>query len=388
MKVFHQAGHNTIWNIQSFEKDGAGDGIIFSPVHYDANKLSALDVAIKNVSLFDPQFYVPDSQKSKLHSYPFFPEKFMDGFKTTDYLAVAHEAARLCLEFQLKQNFESLIIPCRFYEDLLTDFIERQKVFTVEPFLSELASIKTKKDIYISLPLTAPMLMDTRYRTDILNWVTSYQEIDGVYLQVDFGERLKQIQDYDKLNSYIDFVGELISADLGVICGYLNVEGLLASILEINAVTMGAYENTRMFSIDKFLVNDAVKMGPAPRIYLPNLLNWIRIDTAKEIKDDFPVVWDKIYTPTDYSEEVFSAARAPHFSQPALYKHHFILISQQYKELSSMTKADRIATLAEKVTIAHKLYRELDANGVLFFDENCKGGHLVIWNRILRNIRK
>jgi hypothetical protein len=168
----------------------------------------------------------------------------------------------------------------------------------------------------------------------------------------------------------------------------LNVEGLLASILEINAVTMGAYENTRMFSIDKFLVNDAVKMGPAPRIYLPNLLNWIRIDTAKEIKDDFPVVWDKIYTPTDYSEEVFSAARAPHFSQPALYKHHFILISQQYKELSSMTKADRIATLAEKVTIAHKLYRELDANGVLFFDENCKGGHLVIWNRILRNIRK
>jgi hypothetical protein len=136
------------------------------------------------------------------------------------------------------------------------------------------------------------------------------------------------------------------------------------------------------------VVNDAIKMGPAPRIYLPNLLNWVRFDTALEIKEDFPDLWDKIYTPTAYSEEVFAAARPPHFSQPPLYRHHFMLIDQQYKELAGLSKADRVTALAGKVATAHELYEELDASGILFFDTNCKGDHLVIWNRILRNIRK
>lgn len=388
MKVLHQAGHNTVWNTSSFLEDGTGDGIIFSPVHYNSKNIVKLDDNIKQCSLFDPQFYVPASQKAKLQTYDFFPEKIMGGFETIDYQAIAHESAKLCLEFQLDQNFEAIIIPSRFYEDLLTDFIERQKAFTVEPFLSELGSSGTTKDIYMSLSLTAPMIMDQGYRNNILNWVTSYPEIDGVYLQVDFGERLKQIQDYDKLNSYMTFVDELIEADLEVICGYMNMEGLLASVLDINTVTMGAYENTRIFSIAKFLVNDTIKMGPAPRIYLPKLLNWIRYDTALEIKEDFPTLWDEIYTATEYSKEVFSNSRKPHFSQSALYKHYFMLVNEQYRELALLNKQDRVEQLTNMVVSASNLYEELDSNGILFFDANCKGGHLAVWNRILRKIHR
>ncbi|HAS87941.1 MAG TPA: hypothetical protein DCS48_01335 [Desulfovibrio sp.] len=387
MRVLHQAGHNTVWNIKSYEEDNAGDGIIFSPVHYTVNNIEKVQKPTKQVSLFDPQFYIPDSQKNKLQTYEFFPEKLMNGFETIDYQSIAHKSAKLCLEFQLQQDFESIIIPCRFYDDLLTDFIERQKAFTVEPFLNELSRIKHDKDIYISLSLTAPMIIDKRFRNNILNWITSYQEIDGVYLQVDFGERSKQIQNYEKLYNFVEFVNELIEADLKVICGYMNTEGLLISALDINAVTMGAYENTRMFSTDKFLVNDGIKTGPAPRIYLPNLLNWIRYDTAVEIKEDFPDLWSKVYIPTQYSEEVLATAQKPHFSQPKLYKHFFMLINQQYKELSSLNVADKINRLSEKVTAAHELYTELESRGVLFFDANCKGDHLIIWNRILRNIR-
>jgi hypothetical protein len=230
------------------------------------------------------------------------------------------------------------------------------------------------------------MLIDKRFRTSILNWVSAYQEIEGIYLQVDFGESTKQVQDYEKLNSYITFIEELINADLEVICGYVNVEGLLATVLDINAVTMGAYENTRIFSIDKFLINDTIKMGPAPRIYLPNLLNWVRYDTAVEIKDDFPRLWDKIYTPTSYSESVLSDTRKPHFSQSPLYKHYFLLISQQYKSMAELAKRDRVALLTEQVRTANALYEELVSNRVLFFDNNCKGDHLIAWNRVLRNI--
>lgn len=386
MKVLHQAGHNTIWNIDSLTQDGVGDGIIFSPVHYDSQKVSNLNEKIKISSLFDPQFYVPDSQKAKLHSYDFFPEVIMNGFDTSDHKAIAHESARLCLAYQFNNHFDAIIIPCRFFEELITDFIDRQKAFTVEPFLNEISSFGTTKLVFISLSLTAPMLLDKRYRTDILNWITSYQEIDGVYLQVDFKERSKQIQDFNKLLSYMEFVEELIEADLEVICGYMNTEGLLASVSDIYAVTVGAYENTRIFSTDKFLINDTIKTGPAPRIYLPNLLNSVRYDTALEIKEDFPSSWDKIYSPTLYSEDVFRSPRKPHFSQPALYKHQLLLLDRQYKEISTLNKEDKVELLKDKITTAITLYEELESNGILFFDSNCKGDHLISWNRVLRRL--
>ncbi len=79
MKLYHQAGHNSVWNISSFEEDNTGDGIILSPVHIESDKVINLAPELKRQCLFDPQFYIPDSQKAKLNSYDFFPECYMDG---------------------------------------------------------------------------------------------------------------------------------------------------------------------------------------------------------------------------------------------------------------------------------------------------------------------
>ena len=43
MRIYHQAGHNTNWNLESFIDDDSGDGIIFSPVHYRKSQLESVD---------------------------------------------------------------------------------------------------------------------------------------------------------------------------------------------------------------------------------------------------------------------------------------------------------------------------------------------------------
>jgi len=70
---------------------------------------------------------------------------------------------------------------------------------------------------------------------------------------VSFNEPSKQLKDYVKLTSYIGFINDLTDAGLKVICGYCNTEGVVLASLDIEAITVGAYENTRGFSIDKFL---------------------------------------------------------------------------------------------------------------------------------------
>lgn len=386
MKIFHQAGHNTIWNIDSFEKDGAGDGIIFSPVHFPKERIERVPDSIKRCSLFDPQYYVPDSQKAKLQSYDFFPEVVMNGFSTVDFEAQAYVAAEQCLEFQLHNGFESLIIPARYFADLVSDYITQQKGLFVDPFLHAYGRTGIEKKLILSLPMTAAMILDDDYRVSILDWVTSYPEIHGVYLLVYFDEISKQLQNYDKLLAYVKFIQDLQGAELDVICGHCNTEGLLLTLLDIDGVTMGAYENTRGFSIDKFLDDDRERRGPAARIFLPKLLNWIRWSTADEIRSDFPELWDEIYTPTDYAEAVFASGQAPHFSQNPLYKHQFQLMSNLYRELAAQSLTERKENLVDRIRTAHELYGRLNGAGVLFFDDNCQGGHLPVWNRLIRHM--
>ena len=386
MKIFHQAGHNTIWNLTSFEDDRTGDGIILSPVHLQKERLQQIEYEIKACSLFDPQFYVPDSQKAKLQSYDFFPETLMEGFSTNDYESQAYEAAEKCLEFQVQNNFESLIIPGRYFSELASDYVRQQNGLFVEPFLHAYRRNGTIKKLFLTVPMTSAMLLDNDYRISILDWATSYPEIYGAYLLIFFDEASKQIQNFDKLMAYIEFIGELKDADLEIICGYCNTEGLILTMLEPYGITVGAYENTRSFSIDKFLEDDRERRGPAARIFLPNLLNSVRWSTADEIRSDFSELWHDIYTPTAYSEAVFDSGQAPHFSQPPLYKHQFQLMSYIYDELSNQSLSERKENITYRIRRASELYNRIEASGVLFFDDNCRGGHLPVWNRILRRL--
>jgi hypothetical protein len=384
VKIYHQAGHNTNWNIESIISDQVGDGIIFSPVHYRRKLIESVDESIKTNSLFDPQFYVPDSQKKKFSTYSFFPETLMDGFSTIDYSSIAYESANQCIDFQNLNNFEGIIIPARFHNDLITDYIEKQKAFTVEPFLEVIGAKKLGKPIFLTLPITSSMVLDVEYRTQLLNWVTSYPEISGIYLLVNHNEATKQILDFDKLYAHFSFVQELKETGLEVLCGYAGTEGLLFSTISVDKITIGAYENTRGFSIDKFLDDDQTRRGPAPRMYFPKLLNWIRYDTAIEIKDDYPEIWEEIYTQNEYSDKVLMAGKRPHFSQPNLYKAHFALKYEQYKILDSIADmSERVVILKEWISEAMRLYQKVEDAGIMFFDVNCKNDHLPMWNRLL-----
>jgi hypothetical protein len=358
-------------------------------VHHALATVRSYSTEIKSASYFDPQFYVPDSQKTKLNTYEFFPEKLTQGFSTVDFIARAYDAAAMCIDFQLENGFKGLVVPARYYDEMVTDYIEKQRAFSVEPFLSYVERNRIQKEVFLTLPLTSAMIKDSKYRLQLLNWITSYPEIDGVYLLLNFDEPLKQVCDFRKLTDYLDFVMELSRADLQLMCGYCNTEAILWAVVDPYAVTMGAYENTRRFSIDKFLDEDSDVRGPAPRIYFPKLLNWIRYDTAMEIREDFPGLWKEIYTRTDALDDLIDRGARPHFTKPELYYHHFELIHGQLDELARLKKTEqRVKCVQRWIKRADKLYREIADARILFFDDNCRGGHLPAWNRLLRKINQ
>jgi hypothetical protein len=110
MKVYHQTGFRLNWNIDCFQQK-VGDGLIFSPINIDADKLIQLDNSLKETSFLDPQLYLLNETKGTLDTYPYFPGNIKPDYSTPDLDDSNQVLAQLCIDYQLKNNFEYVVIP-------------------------------------------------------------------------------------------------------------------------------------------------------------------------------------------------------------------------------------------------------------------------------------
>jgi hypothetical protein len=375
IRVYHQNGHNAKWNIDSFESENCGDGLILSPVHQTPENIEKLSAATRKSSLFDPQFYLPSSQKPKLLQYDFFPVNIAQGgFSTTTFESSVKESAKRCVEYQRGLNLRRITVPTRFLDQMYTNYVDRQKVFTVDAFMEQ---ISNDEEVCLSLAVTDAMLQDEGFRTKILSWITSYSNVHELYLIYSAPRETKQIQSSEMLIACHRLGQEMQEIGLELTWGHQNTEALLATAQGDVAVTMGSFENTRIFSTDKFVVTNEDRRGPKARIFLKGLLNWIQFEQAKEIRSNLPNVWKKIYSPTQHAEAALKLVVEPTFNQAPLYKHYFLNLTEEIKALSPLPLSDRKKYLREKIEYAQASYAEIAKT--IQLEKHGQGTHLAPW---------
>lgn len=376
--LHHQVGHNAVWNMESFQREHCGDGLILSPLHQALPTVKSIDLATRAASLFDPQFYLPTSRKRKLLSYPFFPEQVEGGFQTGTFAEHAALVARSCVDFQVEQGFRKVVVPTRFLDEMYPEYFEMQGEFSVNAFI-EAAGIQP---LCLSLAVKASMIRHASWRRMLLDWVTSFHQVDELYLMYEHVRDTKQIQDPEFLREALRFFREVMATGLKLTIGYTNTEGLLYSTIGDPNITMGTFENTRIFSVDKFVESDGERRGPRARIYLAGLMNWVQFEDAKRIRDLAPEVWRQVYFPTDWAEQALAQPIDPTFNQPALYKHYFLNMQEHVDELRSMTLSERRHLLQERVAGALRMYRALEPRVQL--ERHGQAGHLAAWQQALQ----
>jgi hypothetical protein len=378
LELYHQVGHNSNWNIESFEQNNCGDGLILSPLHQNFAAVEKLGPTTRSRSIFDPQFYLPSSRKPKLHSYPFFPEVIDGGFQTSTFSSHASGVAEDCVEFQRSLGFRTIVVPTRFLDQMYSDFVERQRRFTVDAFMEASAG----QTVCLSLAITDAMVEDVGFRTRLLNWITSYPNVEEVYLMYQHTRDTKQVQDANFLNSCMNFCREVTGSGLRLIVGYTNVEGLLFATASDISITMGAFENTRIFSVDKFLESEGERRGPKARIYLSGLLNWVQLQDAKTIQRHAPTIWRNIYEPTEWADQALASPVEPTFNQPQLYKHFFKNMSDHIDRIKPASILERRLDFAERLRNARSYYSQLATSGIEL-ERHGRGAHIDSWLRVI-----
>jgi hypothetical protein len=377
-RILHQLGYRFNWNIESILDEGTGDGVIAAPRYMPPGQIAQLDADLRSQSLFDPQFFIPNSRQGHLSDYPFFPDVIADGFDSSVYGDDERLAsARLCLKFQAEHGFDRLVIPTRYREATPSDFIDAQLEFFVEPFFQAYQELGFDTPMLLQLILNDAMLKDAAFRNSVLNWVTGIREIQGVYFIPQLVRQRKQVTDIEYLLGLLEFVHRLRINEMEVVVGYMNTEALLLLVADPTAVTMGSYENLRMFNLRAFEEPDGRQMrGPTARIYVSRLLQWVShqyIGAINRVVQDPAVFFDE----SQYRVTMFNPAYNWHFQRPEPYKHHFLVFSEQLRTVANVLLENRISHVRESCRSALEEFRDLEQIVVLDYDSG--GEHLPAW---------
>lgn len=387
-RILHQLGHRYQWSLSSIETDDTGDGVIIGPRYMSPEKVREIPLDVRTQSLFDPQFFLPHSAIGKLREYSFFPEILAGGFSTTEWTPnTSIDCAKKCIEFQNSIDLNALIIPTRFYEGMPSDFISNQESQFVVPFLESISQLGDSHQSYLQLILTDQMIKDSSYRTSLLNWATSYPELSGIYLLVHVNNRMKQLCDIDLLLALLNFIAALKTAGMSVIIGYTNTESILLLCSEPDAVTMGSYENLRMFNLRSFREQkSSIIRGPHARIYIPRLLAWVQyqyIGAIERVVDNL----DDYIGEDSYRMRMFKPTYNWHFTKSEPYMHYFKTFASQYKHLSSSSGSALLDNVLNVCKQAQNEFAALRDSGVVF-PAGSGGEHLASWITVLNLWRR
>jgi len=385
MKVYHQTGHNIKWNIDSF-KEGVGDGLIFSPINIDADKLLGLNNNLKQSGFLDPQLYLLNQAKGSIETYPFFPGNLKSDFSTPDLDNDNIILAKLCIDYQLENDFNYLVIPTKYNAENPSNYLLQCNDYFVLPFCDYVKEVKSTKKILLSLIVKGIMLTDDEKRNEVLNWITSHQKVDGVYLIFENNFSSKQIKDFDFLFNALRFIKKLKDNEMEVHIGYSNTEALLYSIAMPDSITIGSYENLRSFGIRRFqeLENGPMR-SPNARLYSSKLLQWVDygyIQPMKTLIENYSDYFDEsIYNPLTNFEPDYNWQ----FKKTEPYKHYFFVFDKQIKALSS-NQNDRIDYLKASIKTARNLFAKIESSVLL--DDNSDGSHLQHWFNVINAFQK
>ena len=377
MLIYHQCGHNFVWNIRSLQDDGAGEGLIVSPVNVEADKIpERIPAQVLETSWMDPQFYLPNDNKNKLKTYPFFPGNVLANFSTTDFEDHAIEIARECLAFQDALNFRYLVIPTRYFDDLPDNYLTQLSELFVEPFRQARLDLHLTKPMLLTVIAKQLHLVAGTSRDELLTWATGAEDVDGIYLVLDNVPGSKQIKDPGFLSDALRFVRALRLNDMEVHVGYCGIEGLLYSVADATSVTVGSYENLRSFSTLRLETQENTpRRGPRPRVYSGRLLQWIEDVYLEPLRQMVPN-WQSLFNDSPYKSYLLNPTTALNFQRSEIYKHYFFTFAQQIAELPQLS--GRQEHIRAQILNAIQLFEQINGAGV-FLDENSDGSHLPSW---------
>ncbi len=349
-------------------KHAHADGGILSPADYKfkSNKDISDDIREHDgIVLFDPQFYIPRTDRQDLNTYPYFEARGGEDF-STGMFSRRDEREELCRDVIAVQDdfsVDAYISPSRFLQNFTNADLDRWLDLT-ESFIKMVGEEGRDIPVFISLPIDGYELKSDSRCNRLLNRVTKV-DTDGFYTSVcynDLDERLP-LKGQENVFSYLKLMSALRMNRYDVIAGHTHQISHLLLGLGINAFASGHNQNLRAFDVDRWEPSDEEQFGRrVVRYYCEPLLDSIRVDAGlEEIYGNN--LESKVRSNSPYEAGLFDPSTSPANSgwkfADESWEHYIWSCGQIRDQYLGLSTSDRLNKASQTVKNAENRYNEI-----------------------------
>lgn len=385
MKTLHALGHNSNWNIDSFNEQDIGDGFLITAYSNGIKFLEKKKMQdILPLSLIDLQYYGKklsgQISGGKLKEFSFHPANLT----SDDHTSVAFLNSIIQgIQFQSNEGFDNIIIPNCYADDDINELIGL--IQEVNDYVSK--KRKSNKKYYMTLAFSRDLIIDSDKVEQILTACTDMSiNFDGYFIVCEssfgFGEKVNK--DVKVIRNLATVFKTLKEQQFETIYGYANWDSILyLAITDIDFISIGTYENLRKFDINRFVLDESGG-GSKGYYFSTKLLNMIKADDVTILRE-FGFI-DRIKNERNiFSDIILKENYQWNIHKPDVNKNYLLSIDNLLHEISGIPIEERKQFVLDLIDQAINNYAYLEENDV-YLTSTSGNYHLGIWKTILSRL--
>jgi hypothetical protein len=383
MKVTHVLGHNSNWNVESYQEHDIGDYFLITAFTHGINfdKKKSIN-AVLGKAMIDLQFYgkknSAEISKGSLSEFPFHPANCSDDEITTVYF---DNCLKRAIKYQIEKGFNNVIIPHFYENEEVKDIIATIK--SINAHISKIRNDNNK--FFMTLTFAHHIIIDKAKVEEILFACTDMDiTFDGYYITCENKPetRRKLTTDIKIFRNLSKVFKTLKQQGFETIYAYANWDAIIIlAQTDIDYVTIGTYENLRKFDIKRF-TEDQNGGGSKGFYFSEKLLNMIRADDLTLIRDMGAL--NLIRNDKNiFSDIILNPGFPWNIHKPDVNKNYLLSINRLLHEVGAITDInERKQYVLSLIDTAINNYNRLEDSHVYLGNES-SNYHLNVWKAYL-----
>lgn len=380
MASYHQMGHDSE-NLLLADGLGAYRGATLSPVNYSREKVAAQIEWARGIAdfrtVFDPQMYVPNSERGRLREWSYFPEDVdtADLASDTWWGSLLDSLVETCLAIRPAAVCSPAILPNTYPDEYFA------RMVTIGDQLCTLlagSDILPMQTAVVGMPeLTGPG------RPMIVASILSRARTSHVYLVfVSQMEPRRELGEVEAIKGAMQLIAALRAAGMEVTVGFSSSDLLLWKAAGASHCATGKFFNLRRFTKTRFEEPGGQGGGQLPYWFEESLIAFLRqSDVQRIVPMNLPQLGD---TPNPFGAQILDQLGTdPGRAWLALAWRQFMFWFADVESRLENGEATSTALLRN----ADQNWRQLDDIDFLMEERRNDGTWIRAWRRAISEFR-
>jgi hypothetical protein len=380
MSAYHQMGHdseNLLWTEELAQYRGA----ILSPVNYDQVKVAAqIEWARERddfEAIFDPQLYVPNSERGCLREWPYFPSDVDTADLTSDtwWNGILDSLVALCATVRPHVVCSPAVLPSAYPDEYFTRIVGVGDQLCVRLAGTGLVPMQTA--------VVGMSELSTAGRPMAIASILSRSRASRIYIVlVGQTEPRRELSDLEEIKGAMRLIAALRGAGLHVTVGFTSSDIALWKAAGATHCATGKFFNLRRFTRTRFEEPRGQGGGQLPYWFDESLMAFLRqSDVQRVLPMNLPQL---AASPNPYGQQILEQfAKEPEKAWLALAWRQFLF---WFADVELRLGAE-VVSPSELLRNADNNWRTLEDVDFLMEERRNDGGWIRPWRRALAEFR-